>query len=150
MALAQSLSTASTSTLVDSRPMTCGWHDAHNAAHEATPWDSFAGLGTASVRSVAVATASTAPIPFVVLRRDDIGGIVAVQSGTFPAGTLQADAATLGLDVSSFTVASLTHVYAVIPAGTIAPSTTVPNGFVWAEAPADGGGFVVTLVVDLV
>lgn len=134
---------------IDTRAMTCGWHGPHNALRESTMFEAFGVGGSVAVGAATVGAISTYPLPFKVIRRSSDGTATDMVTGVFPANTYSMDAAGLGLSVTSFPTVSPTDTYAVVPNGSLTPSAVKPGYFVWSEAPADGSGFVVDLIITV-
>jgi hypothetical protein len=132
---------------IDTRAMTCGWHGQHASLREATMFEPFGIGGSVSVGSATVAVPSQYPIPFKVVRRDSTGATTDVLTGTFPANAYSSDAQGMALSAASFPTVSPTDSYAIVPNGSLVPSAIKPGYFVWSEAPVDGSGFVIDLVI---
>jgi hypothetical protein len=150
MAISQSfVFDPATGATVDTRSMESGWHGLHGSLREAALYEAFSATGTIAVGSAAVATPSASPIPFNIVARQTDGTTSVVATGQFPANAYQADAAALNLDVSTFVNALPSTSYAVVPAGTVSQSQVRPGYYSWLEAPADGSGFVLSLVISV-
>lgn len=134
---------------IDTRAMTCGWHGQHASLREATMYEAFGVGGSVAVGSATVASVSQYPIPFKVVRRDSTGAVSDVLTGTFPANAFSSDAQGMALSAATFPTVSPTDVYAVIPNGSLVPSAVKPGYTVWSEAPADGSGFVIDLIITV-
>ena len=149
MALTQIIDYDLDGNTVDTRVMTCGWHGGHAKLREATMYEAFGVGGSVAVGSATVAIPSEYPIPFKVVRRDSTGAVTEVLTGTYPANAYSSDAQGMALSAATFPTVSPTDVYAVIPNGSLVPSAVKPGYTVWSEAPIDGSGFVIDLIITV-
>ena len=149
MALTQSYMFDGVGNLVDTRTVTSGWHGMHSLHREAPMFEAFGDAGPVTIGAAAVAKPSASPIPFKVIARDAAGVETPVATGTFPANAYQADAASLNLSAAGFVNPLPATSYAVIPSGTLVESTKFPGVYQWSEAPTDGSGFTLQLILTL-
>lgn len=132
---------------VDSRKMAAGWSGKHNGIHAPASFESFSAAGTIKIGTATTAVASASSVGFKVVRRDQDGTLTDMATGIMPSGAVQRDASDLTLSVTEFPSASPSSAYAVVPNGTLAPSVHRPGFFTWVEAPADGFGLNVDLIM---
>jgi hypothetical protein len=119
-----------TGTVVDTVPLLLGWNGPlAQSYYEAEKFPQFGATGTVTLKGMQVAVASPSAIDFEVVSRATDGTVAIVATGTFPANTLECDAASLNLSVASVPNPVATTGYSIRPVGGFVASALRPGLF---------------------
>lgn len=114
--------------VVDTIPLILSWTGPLAQVYfEADPFPAFGSTGTVSIKAMTIAKSSPAAIPFEVVSRATDGTTTVVMTGSFPADTIECDAASLNLSVASFANPVATTGYSIRPVGGFVESQLRPG-----------------------
>ena len=149
MALTPYIYVDETGKTIDSLKMAVGWNAPHNALLAPTAFESFGNTGTVKVLAASTNKPSTSSVPFKVICRAADGTETVKTTGIMPSNAYNKDFGDLSLTLQEWAGVAPSDAYGAEPNGSVVPSALKAGYNTWAEAPADGFGLIITLIMLL-